>query len=200
MRELLIATRNKGKVPEMAAALAGLPFTLMSVDDVPALEGFDVEETGTTFEENALLKAKQYGDKSGKLTIADDSGLEVDALEGAPGVYSARYVLGTNVDRYNALLKNMNDIQDDRERGAQFHSTIAVYDPTTGRSITTEGICRGRILRAPVGEHGFGYDPIFYVDELGATFGEASLEEKQSVDHRAKAIKKMRELLLGEFI
>ncbi|MCE9541084.1 RdgB/HAM1 family non-canonical purine NTP pyrophosphatase [Candidatus Kaiserbacteria bacterium] len=199
MKKLLIATRSAGKLPEMKSLLAGLPFDLYGVGDIPELFDFDVEEVGHTFEENAIIKAKGFGEKTGLLALADDSGLEVDILHGRPGIRSARYAPGSDSDRYLTLLKEMENARDG-ERGAQFYSAVAVYEPGTGRVATTNGICRGRILYEPKGERGFGYDPIFFADDLGKTFAEATLEEKQSIDHRGKAMAKMREVLLRDFV
>lgn len=194
MRELLIATRNKGKFPEMIAGLQGTPFTFLSANDVPTLAGFEPDETSDTFEGNALLKAREYGEKAGMLTIADDSGVEIDALGGAPGVRSARYVEGSDADRYRAVLDKMKDVPDD-QRGARFVSIIAIYDPLTKKEIAVRGECMGEILRAPRGEHGFGYDPIFFVPEISKTFAAASIEEKASIDHRGRALRQAKELL-----
>lgn len=199
MRELLIATRNMGKFPEMVNGLSGLPFAMKSAREVAALDSFEPEETGATFEENAILKATEYGEKAGMLTIADDSGVEVDALGGEPGVKSARYVAGSDTDRYEAVLTKMVDVPNEK-RTARFVSVIAVYDPLTKKIETTRGECTGHVLREPRGERGFGYDPIFYVDEIGKTFAEASLEEKQRIDHRGKALKLIREQLLTTFV
>ena len=198
MRDLLIATRNKGKYPEIVAGLKGLPFNFLSLNDVNAMYGFDVPETGLTFTENALLKAQGYGARANLLTIADDSGLEVDALNGKPGVKSARYAPGTDKDRYEKLLKELEDVPDER-RTARFVSVIAIYDPMTFKTFRCEGVCGGSITHEPKGEHGFGYDPIFHADELGARFAELTMEKKISADHRGKALVKAREVLLKEF-
>lgn len=194
MRELLIATRNKGKYPEMVNLLTGLPFTFKNPDDVPELSGFDADETGETFEANAEIKAREYGKRAGMLTIADDSGVCIDALGGEPGVRSARYAEGTDKARYEVVLEKMREVPEG-DRAAQFVSVIAVYDPLTDRIVTTRGQCAGHILFDPRGERGFGYDPIFHVDEIGKTYAEATLEEKQSVDHRSKAMHQMRTIL-----
>ena len=194
MRKLLIATHNKAKLEEMREHLKGLPFNVIGMDDTGIAKEWRVEEVGETFEGNALIKAIITGKKSGLLTIADDSGVEVDALHGEPGVRSARYVEGDDVSRYIAILEKMEDVPDDA-RGAKFVSVIALYDPMTDNVCVTRGECEGRITREPKGERGFGYDPIFYVEELGKTYAEATLEEKMRVDHRGKAIDKMRLVL-----
>src|SRR3989344_7319236 len=142
MKELLIATGNKGKLSEMLAILAGVPFTIRTLADVQA--GEDVEETGATLEENAILKAKTYGTRTGKLTIAEDTGLEVDFLNGGPGVRTARYAEGSDEDRNNKLLSELKDVPEEK-RGARFRTVAAIFDPNTGAAETAEGECRGRI-------------------------------------------------------
>ena len=198
MRKLLVATRSAGKLPEMKSLLMGLPFEIVGINEIPALRDFDVEEVGHTFEENAVIKARGFGDKSRLLTLADDSGLEVDTLHGKPGIRSARYAPGTDTDRFFALIQEMDKVPDGA-RGAQFYSAVALYDPASGKVETTNGICRGKILRAPKGTRGFGYDPIFYADDIEKTFAEATVEEKNAIDHRGKAMTKMRGLL-KEFV
>jgi XTP/dITP diphosphohydrolase len=194
MRKLLVATRNRGKIPEIENGLAGLPFELVTLDDAGVPGDLDIAETAETFEGNAILKAEGYGRKAGLLTIADDSGLSVDALNGQPGVQSARYASGSDADRYMKLLDVMKDVPDE-ERTAQFTSVIAIYDPTSGKIETCEGLVRGKIMREPRGEFGFGYDPVFYSDELGARFAEVPTAEKQKGDHRGKALAKARDIL-----
>ena len=198
MRELLIATRNKGKMPEIRHALEGVPFSLIDINDLPALAGFEPEETGATFEENATIKARGYGERAGLLTLADDSGLEVEALGGAPGVKSARYAPGSDADRNKKLLAAMEDVPDGM-RNARFVSVIAIYDPKTGIIHTCDGVSTGRIIRGQKGTRLFGYDPVFLYDEGGKTGGEMTIEEKNAHSHRAKALRKAREILLAEF-
>jgi XTP/dITP diphosphohydrolase len=153
----------------------------------------DVEETGTTFEENSLLKAQAACQASGMIAIADDSGLEVDALNGAPGVYSARY--GTpdldDQGRTALLLKNMEGKE---ERACRFVSVVTCCFPD-GRVLVARGTCEGQVAEAPQGENGFGYDPIFYVPELEKTFAQLSDEEKNARSHRGRALQKLAELL-----
>lgn len=198
MRELLIATRNEGKMPEIRHALEGVPFTVLDINDVPALSGFEPEETGATFKENAVLKAKAYGARSGMLTLADDSGIEVDALHGEPGVKSARYAPGSDADRNAKLLEVMKDVPDG-QRTARMVSAIAIYDPTSGKSETCRAEVRGKITREPRGTRLFGYDPIFLYDEAGKTGGEMTVKEKDGFSHRGKALAKAREILLAKF-
>ena len=199
MRNILIATRNYGKLEEMRAYLSGLPFAVLSMDDTEIPKDWAPDEVGQTFEGNALIKAFRVGKRTGLLTIADDSGVSVDALGGEPGVKSARYAEGTDKTRYEVVLEKMKDVPDEK-RAAKFTSAIAIYDPTTDKIAVTHGECVGRITREPKGERGFGYDPIFYVDQIGKTYAEATLEEKMSVDHRGKAMAAAKEILLKQFV
>ncbi len=195
MRELLIATGNSGKLTEMLAILSGVPFTVLTLSDVDA--GGDVEETGETLEENAILKAKTYGTRTGKLTISEDTGLEVDALGGAPGVRSARYAQGSDDDRNQKLLAELKDVPEER-RGAQFRTVAALYDPIADILHTSEGICRGSIIHEGRGEHGFGYSPLFLVSQ-GKTFAELDAHTRNDLSHRGQAIRKIRDVLLADF-
>ena len=197
MRELLIATGNKGKLSEMLAILSGVPFSVLTLNDVDA--GGDVEETGETLEENAILKAKTYGTRTGKLTIAEDTGLEVDFLNGGPGVRTARYAEGSDEDRNNKLLQELKDVPEEK-RGARFRTVAAIYDPATGAVKTAEGECRGRIVDEPKGEKGFGFAPIFFVEELRKRMAEVDIEARTAISHRGKALTKMRQILLNDFV
>lgn len=199
MRELLVATRNEGKMPELISGLEGVPFNILSLNDTNLPADFAVEEPGSTYEAHAAIKAFTYGKRSGLLTLADDSGLEVDAFEGWPGVHSATHVAGSDLDRINALLDRMKDVPDG-SRGAQFRTTVAIYNPADDKIRFAEGVTRGSILRAPRGAGGHGYDPVFLADELQQTFAEASLEAKMTVSQRARALAKAREVLLAEFV
>ncbi len=190
---LLIATGNAGKKREFARLLATLPCEVVGLDDLGLAN--DVEESGATFAENALLKARAYAARSGLLTLADDSGLEVDALGGAPGVQSARYG-GPCLDdrgRYELLLANLRAVPDER-RTARFRCTIALVAPN-GREATAEGACEGRIVHAPRGEHGFGYDPVFWVASEGCTMAELPPERKNVISHRAVAARQALHIL-----
>ncbi len=182
---LLVATNNQGKLREYRDLLAGLPVQLVSLSEA----GIDteVEETGHTFAENAVLKASCYARASGLCTLADDSGLEVDALGGEPGVMSSRYAgpRATDADRVRFLLNKMRTVSDDR-RSARFRCVIAVASPS-GRVETSEGSVEGVIIREPRGEHGFGYDPIFYVPEMSRTMAELPPAVKNRISHRARA-------------
>lgn len=190
---LLIATRNRGKLREYEELLAGLPVTLTYL----GAEGIDreVEEIGETFAHNAIHKAREYARVSGLLTLADDSGLEVGALDGEPGVHSARYAGpgATDEERYQLLLERLRDVPWE-ERGARFRCVIALAEPG-GAVWTAEGTCEGVIAFAPKGEFGFGYDPVFYLSEHHKTMAQLPPEVKNRISHRAKAAQGIRDTL-----
>ena len=188
MQKLLIATRNAGKLRELSEILGGLPYRIVSLDDLGI--GEEVDEKGATFAENAALKAEAYCRLGGVLTLADDSGLEVDALGGAPGVRSARYAGdgASDADRAALLLANLAGTPD-AERSARFRCVIAVAAPGAPTRLY-DGVCEGRIAAEPRGEGGFGYDPVFCIPELGATMAELPSERKNRVSHRARAARK----------
>ena len=190
MQNLLLASSNAGKLNELQQLTAGLPVTWLSLADV-GLAGMDVEETGATFTENALLKARTYGEASGLPTLADDSGLIVDALDGAPGVYSARYAPTT--EARNAKLLKAVEAVPDAQRTARFVSALAFVMPD-GVTIIAEGTVEGKVGTAPRGENGFGYDPIFVLDN-GQTMAELPASEKNQISHRARAYAKLLPLL-----
>jgi len=185
---LLIATRNRGKLAELTALLAGVPFTLVSLDDVGIDR--DVEETGATLEENATLKAETYASLSGLPTLADDSGLEVDALGGEPGPLSARYAGegASDGQRIAFLLEKLENVSEDPWH-ARFRCVIAIVWPS-GRTELHSGTCLGQIVRQPRGSSGFGYDPVFLLPEIGKTMAELSSEEKNGISHRSVAARK----------
>jgi XTP/dITP diphosphohydrolase len=193
MMKLLIATYNPGKVKEYEELLAGLPLELT----YPAQEGLHIEvaETGESFAENARLKAIAYARASGLLTLADDSGLEVDALGGEPGIRSARYAGkgASDEERYQLLLEKLQGVPRE-ERTARFRCIIAVATPE-GQIHTTEGTCEGIIAFEPKGEHGFGYDPVFYLPKYGKTMAELPPATKNQISHRAGAAQRAREIL-----
>jgi len=199
-RKLLIATRSKGKFPEIVSLLEGMSFDILNLNDVPDLpKDFEVEEPAVTFEGNAIIKAMTLGNKTGLLTLAEDAGLEVDALGGRPGVYTARYAPGTDEDRYTKLLGELDGIPEEK-RTARFKAVIALYDPESDKIRTCEGVYEGRIAQQPVGTNGFGYDPIFYNVELQKTNAQMTLEEKNTLSHRGKALREARKILEVEFI
>ena len=189
--KLVLASKNKKKLVEMNAILNQLGVEVCS--EAEAGVDIDVEETGTTFEENSLLKARAVMQASGLPAIADDSGLCVDALGGAPGVYSARYG-GEGLDdvgRYKLLLENMRG---QSPRTCRFVSVITCCFPD-GAVITARGECEGTVAFAPMGEGGFGYDPVFFVPKLKKTFAQLTAEEKNGMSHRGKALEVFREKL-----
>jgi XTP/dITP diphosphohydrolase len=193
MVKLLIATHNPGKVKEYEELLASLPLELT----YPAQEGLDIEvaEIGGSFSENARIKATAYARASGLLALADDSGLEVDALGGEPGIHSARYAGSgaSDEERYRLLLEKLQGVPWE-ERTARFRCVIAVATPE-GQVYTADGTCEGIIAFAPKGEHGFGYDPVFYFPECGMTMAELPLEIKNQISHRSRAMQGAREIL-----
>lgn len=198
MPQLVIATNNPGKLREFRALLDGCGFDLTTPRDL-GIE-WEVEETGTTFEANARLKASDAARATGQIALADDSGLEVDALGGRPGVFSARYAGGDRTDaslsderRVEILLGEMLNVPDER-RGARFRCVIAIARPD-GTTRTTDGVFEGRIGRERQGEHGFGYDPVFIVRGRDITSAELDPEEKNRVSHRGQAVLSALEIL-----
>ncbi|KKS31269.1 MAG: Non-canonical purine NTP pyrophosphatase [Candidatus Amesbacteria bacterium GW2011_GWA2_42_12] len=190
MTQLLVATHNKGKIKEIQSILADVGCTVLSLDEVPQ-KVLEPEETGTTYEENALIKAKAAGDATTMLTMADDSGLEVDALPGQLGVYSARY--GTSdADRITKLLTAM---QGKTNRTAAFVSCVVLYDPKTQIHQTFMGKIEGTLTTEKRGEGGFGYDPLFIPNGYTKTFAQLGSEEKNMLSHRARALQKLKKAL-----
>ena len=190
--KMILASNNKGKLREMRELLADMDIEVLSQREAGL--DFEVDETGTTFEENSYLKAKAVTDASGLPAVADDSGLVVEYLNGEPGVYSARYTGNpehNDVDRYNYLLKKMEGVSD---RRAKFVSAVCCTFPN-GDVIRTRGECLGSLLHAPVGEHGFGYDPIFSPEETGGSMAQLTDEEKNAISHRGKAVREFIEKL-----
>ena len=194
MLKLLLASQNPGKLREMQFILQDLPIQIISPAQLDIQ--LDVEETGETYAENAALKAKAFAKASGLIALGDDSGLEVDALGSAPGLYSARYAPiphADDGDRRNFLLKNL--AAHPRPWTARFRATIAIALPN-GEIYFSEGICGGEIIPDERGSGGFGYDPIFYLPEKGCTMAELAEDEKNRLSHRARALEKTVEFLL----
>ena len=198
MTKLLVATHNQGKLQNFADMLTDLDIEWLSLDDVGVTQ--DVEETGTTFRENSVLKAKAYAAETGLLTLADDSGLEVDALDGAPGVYTARYGGEglTAVQRYQKLLAAIQQVPQPK-RTARFRCVIVLANPEGELVGESEGVCEGQIALEPAGAGGFGYDPVFYLPHLRQTMAQLSPAEKHKISHRGLAVQaivpRLRELL-----
>jgi XTP/dITP diphosphohydrolase len=193
MRALLLATTNRHKFDEYYAIFSDLPVMLRSLRELHIET--DVEETGQTFTENAQLKALAYAQASGMLSLADDSGLEIDALNGAPGVFSARFA-GRDTpyeERFRLILEQLQGLSGE-QRGARFRCAIALAEPS-GYCRVVEGVIEGIIADSPRGTRGFGYDPIFLLPELGRTFAEVTSEQKNRISHRGRAAQFARVLL-----
>lgn len=194
---MLIATNNRGKVDEYRRLLGCLPVELVT----PSNEGVteEPEESGDTFEENALIKARFYSEATGLPALADDSGIEVDALNGEPGVRSARYggLLASDNDRNKLLLSNMSNVPWE-SRTARFRCVVALIWPGAGEE-TFQGDCQGYVAFEPSGQMGFGYDPLFYHPNFGKTFGQVDAAAKDSVSHRGiaarKAVQRLKEVI-----
>ncbi len=194
MQKLLIGTKNQGKVREIQALLTDLDIELISLKDIELT--IDVDEVGKTYAENAALKARAYAQASGLVTLADDSGLEVDALDGAPGLYSARYAAkpqATDADRRAFLLENLAGHP--RPWDARFICVVALATPE-GDCQFTEGTCPGEIIPEERGQFGFGYDPIFLVEHSEKTMAELHMNEKNKLSHRARAVTGSRHIIL----
>ena len=186
--KILLATQNLGKVKELQALLHGEEIEVMSLRDIANWE--EVEETGETFAENAALKARVAAKRSGLISLADDSGLEVDALKGAPGVYSARYAGEPKDDERNneKLIKELEGVPEE-ERSGRFRCALVIATPE-GEEFLTEGTVEGRIQKERRGTEGFGYDPLFYLPDFKRTMAELNVSQKNKLSHRAQAFQK----------
>ncbi|WP_144559326.1 XTP/dITP diphosphatase [Shouchella miscanthi] len=195
MKELLIATSNKGKVEDFKKLFQGM-YEVKSLLDYPHIP--DIIEDGQTFQDNAQKKAEILSTALNETVVADDSGLVIDALNGRPGVFSARYAGEEKNDQAN-IEKVLEDLRGvaEQDRTARFVCTIALASPNK-ETIFFEGQCEGFISHEQVGEHGFGYDPIFYVGQTAKTMAQLTLEEKNEISHRARAIEQLKDYLLGE--
>ncbi len=192
-RQIVLATRNRGKIRELQALMKDFGIEVVSVADIKGAP--EVEEDADTFIGNSLKKAREIASATGFMALADDSGLVVDALDGAPGVYSARYAgdNATDEENYLKLLEEMRDIPDEK-RTARFKCVMVLFHPS-GQWISAEGSCEGVIAREPAGSEGFGYDPVFFVPELNRCMAQISPDEKNAISHRGNALKKLREML-----
>ena len=194
MTEVLLATRNRGKLREFQSLLGDLELSFHTLDDFPNVG--ELVEDGASFEANAIKKALEYSKATGMIAIADDSGLVVDALDGRPGVYSARYA-GDDAgddDNNEKLLLDMRGFSEGK-RGAAFVCVVAAATPD-GRTITSEGRCEGEIMNSPKGDGGFGYDPLFYIPRFGCTMAELASDKKNEISHRGKAVEKFKSVFL----
>ncbi|OGF99552.1 non-canonical purine NTP pyrophosphatase, RdgB/HAM1 family [Candidatus Gottesmanbacteria bacterium RIFCSPHIGHO2_02_FULL_39_14] len=191
---LLIATNNINKLKEIKEILRNIPFQIKSLTEV----GFKdkITETGKSYHENARYKAQFVGKKTGLLTLAEDSGLEIDFLNGKPGIYSARYSAGSDRERINKVLKQLERIPEGK-RSARFVCVAALFNPQTNKTIFFEGESKGFITDKPLGKSGFGYDPIFFNFDLEKTNAQVSLEEKNRVSHRTRALLKANKFLIN---
>jgi len=190
--QIILATHNRGKMKEMSSILAHLPVKLLTLDDFPQIG--EIPETGETLKENAFIKAETVHQKTGLPALADDTGLEVDALDGAPGVHSSRYdgETATFEDNCRKMMQEMDGIPAE-ERTARFHTVIAFVSDSGNE--WTEGMVEGRILEKKQGDGGFGYDPLFYYPPLKKTFAELNSEQKNNISHRGKALRNFCQIL-----
>lgn len=192
MKRIIVATRNRGKLKEIRELLEGCGCKILSMDEAGIHE--DIAENGLTFEENALIKARAIRRITGDIVLADDSGLEIDFLNNAPGIYTARF-LGKDTrdeDRWNAILKLMDGVPE-QYRGARFVCCAAVVSEDGEKTVT--GVLEGRIANEAAGSNGFGYDPIFLVPEYGRTLAQLDSDTKNSISHRGRAFRKVAELI-----
>lgn len=197
MKRLIVATQNRGKLDEIKNILHDLPFEIVSIDEA----GYDIDivEDQPTFRGNALKKAMETMKHTGDIVLADDSGLEVYYLDGQPGVYSARFAgeKATDSERIYKLLGMLEGVPKEA-RGAAFKCSIVMAYPQ-GKTIEAEGVCEGYIATSPKGEDGFGYDPIFEIDDNGTTFAQLNPNMKNEISHRGRALKELREILLKNY-
>ncbi len=194
LKEIVIASKNLGKIREFKSILEPLGFTVYSISDFPEID--EIEETGTSFKENALIKARTVAEKTGLISLADDSGLEVEALDGKPGIYSARFA-GENAsdqDNNQKLLLELKNIKKEA-RKAKYVSALALFNPEKMEAEIVEGTCDGIILEEYRGDGGFGYDPLFYLESLDKTFAEIPIEIKNRISHRGKALESLKKVL-----
>jgi len=193
MIKLLICTHNENKINEIKGTLLDLNIEVVTLKDLN--DETEVIEDGLTFQENAYIKASYFGHKHQLLSLSDDSGLEVKHLNGGPGVYSARYA-GNDLENNKKLLYTLTNVQN---RNAQFKTVLALYNPNTNEVKYFEGTLKGKITEQLIGRNGFGYDPVFYVPEIGKTLAELTKEEKLKVSHRGKALEKLKEAFNENF-
>jgi len=191
--DIVLASRNPKKIEELRSLLSDLPLQVLSLTDFPDIP--ETPETGMTFAENAELKAKAAARATGRVALADDSGLEVDALGGQPGILSNRFAGpgATDRDKYMRILELLEGVPDE-ERTARFRAAVAIATPE-GETVLVEGTCEGRIAHEPRGDNGFGYDPIFLLPQLGKTMAELPASEKNRISHRAKALQSAKKVL-----
>lgn len=197
MRKFVVASKNIGKLNEIKEILKDFPFEVVSMGEIGISD--EVEETGSTFEENAFIKAMKISGLTGEIVMADDSGLEVEYLNGAPGIFSSRFAGegATDSEKVKKLLNSLDGVPHEK-RKARFVCAIAVVFPN-GKEFTVKGECKGYINEKPIGDNGFGYDPIFYVPEYNITTAQMKPEEKHKISHRGNALRLMIAELEKEF-
>ncbi|MGM0445136.1 MAG: XTP/dITP diphosphatase [Bacillota bacterium] len=197
-RKLLVASSNKGKIEEIKDHFKELDFKFVTLDQFNNLE--EVIEDGDTLKENALKKARDRAYKTNILSLADDTGLEVDYLDGKPGIFSARFAHenATYEENNDKLLELLEDVPY-KKRTAQFRTVVAVVDPFKKKEYTVSGLCKGYILKKRRGDQGFGYDPLFYVPDYDKTFAEMTVSLKNKISHRANALEKMKKVLKSRY-
>lgn len=197
LSKLIVATNNKNKTKEIKEILKEFPIEIKDLKDENI--DVDIEETGSTFEENAMIKAREIYQLTGAIVIADDSGLEVDKLDGAPGIYSARFSgVGAKDEDNNKKLLSLLEGVEEQDRTGRFVCAIAIVF-SDGSSTVVRGECEGKVAFSPMGEGGFGYDPLFIPNGYSQSFGQLSREMKNSISHRSKALQKVRDILRKEF-
>ncbi len=197
--KLLIGTANENKVQEIILGLGDVPYKLISLSQLPSFkEEVKINETGKTYMENASAKAREYAKLFNMLTLAEDSGIEIDILDGKPGVYSKRFTQGTDKDRYEKILERLRMVPREK-RTARYRCAIAIYNPKTDMLKRCEASCTGVIASVPKGKRGFGYDPIFYLPALDKTMAELTLKQKNLMSHRGRALARAR-VMLKEFV
>jgi XTP/dITP diphosphohydrolase len=198
MIKLLIATRNQGKLAEIKKIFKDVDFEILSLDDIKEIDDFEPEENANSYKGNAVIKATAYGKKVGLLTIADDGGLEIDALDGRPGVNSARYAEGTDEDRYRKILAELEGVSPEN-RTCRYRCVAALYNPKTETVHTFGGVWEGRIVEYPRGNKSFGYAPIFLSPEYNfeKTNAELDPDETIKINHRGKAFRKAKKMLIN---
>ena len=194
MSKFLIATTNKNKFREISFGLSKIPMTLVSLHSIQS-KSPTVSESGSTFMENAYIKAKHWAKQSGLLTLSEDSGLEVEALHNKPGIYSHRLVDGDDKARCEKILSLLAKVPREK-RTARFRSAVVIYDPKSDKSSSFEASCTGIITTEMIGTNGFGYDPIFYLPTVGKTMAQLSLKEKNQFGHRGRTLAKARQVLV----
>ncbi|MFC1627133.1 RdgB/HAM1 family non-canonical purine NTP pyrophosphatase [Patescibacteria group bacterium] len=197
--KLLVATTNKNKLKEYQKISPDLSFDFITLNQINSIpKDFDLQETGTTFKQNAIIKAKAYGELANIITLADDTGLCIDYLNGFPGIHSARFAQNNFQSAIKKILSQLKNVPLEK-RTAQFKITLALFNPSDKSTKTFSATAKGRITLKPVGKHGFGYDPIFFCFDTNKTYAQMSDQDKNQHSHRAKAFKKLKQYLTSHY-